>query len=105
MSGAAVAAMVAKSRREIVRHFTEADALAPDRAVAYYPDAEGWRRQRLRRRMFQRMRDFGAVKEPRPGLFYLDEERLGAFRWHMRRRALGMVAVAGAAVAAIAALA
>ena len=103
--GAAVAVAVSRTRQEIVRHFTAADATGPDRAVAYDPDAAGWPRQRMRRRLFARMRDFGAVKEPRPGLFYLDEERLDEFRWHMRRRALGIVAVASAAVAAIAALA
>ena len=105
MSGAAIAVAVAKARKEIVGHFTHAGALSPDKAVAYDPDAAGWPRQRMRRRMFGRMRDFGAVKEPRPGLFYLDEERLDEFRWALRRRALGIVAIAGAAVAAIAALA
>lgn len=103
--GAAVAVAVARARKDILRHFTSAGAIAPDRAVAYDPDDDGWPRKRVRRRLFARMRDFGAVKEPRPGLFYLDETRLEDFRWHMRRRALGMVAVASAAVAAIAALA
>ena len=103
--GAAVAVAVARARKDIVRHFTSAGATSPEHPVAYDPDADGWPRKRLRRRMFQRMRDFGAVREMRPGEFYLDESRLEEFRWHMRRRALGIVAVAGAAVAAIAALA
>ena len=76
-----------------------------DRAVAYDPDAQGWPRKRLRRRIFRRMRDFGAIREIRPDAFYLDEARLGEFRSHMRRRALGIVALGAAAVAAIAALA
>lgn len=104
MSGA-VAVAVAVARREIVRHFTEAGATAPTTAVAYDPDAQGWPRKRLRRRIFRRMRDFGAIREMKPGLFYLDETRLDEFRWHMRRRALGIVAIVGAAVAAIATLA
>lgn len=108
MSGA-VAVAVARARKDIVRHFTNAKATSPDRAIAYDPDAQGWPRKRLRRRIFRRMVDFGAIREMKPGLFYLDfyldETRLDEFRWHMRRRALGIVAIAGAAVAAIAALA
>ena len=103
MSGAAVAAMVARARRDIVRHFTAAGATAPERAVAYDPDAAG-RPTRIRRRLFRRMTAFGAVREPRPGLFYLDEERLDAFRWSMRKRVVGILALAGAAVAAAIAL-
>lgn len=103
--GAAVAVAVARARKDIVQHFTSAGALSPNRAVAYDPDAQGWPRKRLRRRIFGRMRDFGAIREMKPGEFYLDESRLDEFRWHMRRRALGIVAIAGAAVAAIAALA
>lgn len=103
--GAAVAVAMARARKEIVRHFTSAGATSPDRPIAYDPDAQGWPRQRIRRRLFRRMRDFGAVREMRPGEFYLDEGRLEEFRWHMRRRAFGMMAIAGAAVAAIAALA
>ena len=105
MAGAAVAVAVRRARQDIVRHFTQAEATAPDRAVPYQPDGDGWRHRRIRRRMFERMRDFGAVKETRPGLFYLDEERIDAFRWSMRKRALGLVALATGAVAAIAALA
>lgn len=105
MAGAAVAVMVRRARQEVVRHFTGADALGPENAVPYDPDADRGRHTRIRRRVFRRMRDFGAVREPSPGLFYLDESRLDEFRWHMRRRALGLVALATGAVAAIAALA
>lgn len=103
MAGGAIAAaaMQGDARREIVRHFTEAEATAPQRAVAYDPDAGGSRHRRLRRRTFERMRGAGVLKEPRPGLFYLDEDELDAFRWRMRQRALGVVAVLGA-VAAVA---
>ncbi len=103
--GGAVAVAVARARKDIVRHFTEAGATSPDRAVAYDPDAQGWPRKRLRRRIFRRMLDFGAIREMAPDTFYLDEARLDDFRSHMRRRALGIMAIGAAAVAAIAALA
>lgn len=101
MSGAAVAVMIRRARQDIVRHFTGVGATTPERAVAYDPDAAGRRLRRMRRRQFGRLREFGAVREPRPGLFYLDEERLDAFVWSMRKRALGLIGLAGAAVAAV----
>lgn len=101
----AVAIAVMRARQDVIRHFTAAGATSPDCAVAYDPDAQGWPRKRLRRRIFRRMRDFGAIREMRPDAFYLDEARLGEFRSHMRRRALSIVALGAVAVAAIAALA
>lgn len=103
--GAAVAVAVRRAQRDIVRFFTTEGATAPERATAYDPDAQGWPRKRLRRRVFRRMQDFGAIREVKPGEFYLDELRLDEFRAHTRRRAFGIIAIAGAAVAAIAALA
>ena len=105
MSGAAVAVMVRRARQDIQRHFIRHGATTPARAVAYDPDDDGWRHARIRRRVFRRMRSFGAIAEPKPGLFYLDEDRLEAFRWEQRKRALGLVALASGVVAAIAALA
>lgn len=104
MSGAAVAAMVRKARREIVQYLTDAGATAPEHAVPFDPDSLGWPRTRIRRRMWRRMRDFGAIREPRPGLFYLDEQQLDAFRWSIRRRVLGIMAAATAVAAAAVAL-
>ena len=104
MSGAVAVALI-RARKDIVRHFTEAGATSPDRAVPYDPDAQGWPRKRVRRRLFRRMCDFGAIRETKPGVFYLDEARLTEFQSHLRRRALGIVAIGAAAVAAIAALA
>ncbi|WP_425230505.1 hypothetical protein [Sphingomonas sp.] len=104
MAGAAVAVMVRRARQEIVHHFTEAGATAPERSVPFDPDALG-RHQRIRRRVFRRMRDFGAIGETKPGRFYLDEDRLAAFQTAMKRRALGLVALATGAVAAIGAIA
>ena len=105
MAGAAVAIAVRRSRQEILRHFIGHGATTPEQAVAYDPDAEGWRHARIRRRLFKRMTAFGAIREPKPGLFYLDEDRAEAFRWDQRKRALGLVALASGVVAAIAALA
>lgn len=104
MAGGAVAISVRRARQKIIRHFTLAKATAPDRAVPYDSDAEGWLHRRLRRRVFERMRAFGLVKEPRPGLFYLDEDEIDAFRWNMRKRAIGIMALVGAAAAAVIAL-
>ena len=100
MSGAAVVIMIRRARQDIVRHFTAANATNPERAIAYDPDAAGWRVRRMRRRQFDRLRDFGAIREARSGLFYLDEERLGAFVRRMRKRAVGLIGLAGAAVLA-----
>ena len=105
MAGAAVAVAVARARRDILRHFIGHGATAPERAVAYDPDDDGWRRARVRRRLFRRMLDFQAIREPKPGLFYLDEDRAEAFRWAQRKRALGLVALASGVVAVIAGLA
>ena len=105
MAGAAVAVMVRRARQDILRHFIGRGATTAEQAVAYEPDADGWRHARIRRRVFRRMRDYGAIKEPKPGLFYLDEDKAEAFRWEQRKRALGLVALASGVVAAIAALA
>ena len=104
MAGAAVAIAVRRARQDILRHFIGQGATSPDRAVAYDPDEQGWPRARVRRRLFRRMRDFGAIMEPRPGEYYLDEDRAEAFGWERRKRVLGVMAVAGAAVAAVLAL-
>lgn len=104
MAGAAVAVMVRRARQDIVRHFTSAGATTPNGAVPYDPDADGWRHAGVRRRMFRRMRDFGAIQETRPGTFYLDEERMDAFRWSMRKRALGIMGLVSAAAAVAIAL-
>lgn len=92
-----MAVPVRRVRRQIVDHFASADATAPDRAIAYDPDASGGLHRLLRRRLFQRMTDFGAVRETRPGRFYLDQVRAAEFATAMRTRALGFAALAAAA--------
>ena len=105
MAGAAVAVMVRRARQDILRHFIGQGATNPQQAVAYDPDLDGWKGARIRRRLFRRMRDFGAIMEPQAGKFYLDEDRAEAFRWEQRKRAMGLAAIATGVVAAIAALA
>ena len=103
--GAAVAIMVRRARQDILRHFIGRGATSADAAIAYDPDEDGWRHARIRRRLFRRMRDYGAVREGKPGLFWLDEDKAESFRWAQRKRALGVLALASGVVAAIAALA
>ena len=99
MAGAAVGMMVRRARQDILRHFSGHGATAPEQAIAYDPDADGWRHARIRRRLFRRMVDFGVIRETKPGLFYLDEERVTAFRLSMFRRVAAIVAFAAGAAA------
>ena len=94
MAGGVVAAIVATARQKIVDHFTDAGAIAPDRAIAFAPGAG-----RIERRLFRRMVDFGALVEAAPGRYYLDEKALVSFRKESLARVLGMVAIAGFAAA------
>ena len=103
MAGAAVAVMMRRARQDILRHFLDQGATSPDRAVVYDP-GEGGGHARVRRRLFRRMRDYGAVREPSAGRFYLDQTRAEEFRWAQRQRALGLVALGSGIVAAIVAL-
>ena len=95
MSGAVVAAVVARARRQIVTHFTDAGATRPEAAVAFTPGG-----RRVDRRVFDRMVKFGAVREVKGGLFYLDEKRLAQFRTETLARVLGIMGIAGLAAAA-----
>ncbi|MBB5715957.1 hypothetical protein [Sphingomonas aerophila] len=94
MSGAAVAVLVAKARQRIVHHFLEADATTRERAVAFTP-----RDRRLDRRMFTSMVQFGALQEADTGNYWLDEKRYADFRKERLARVLGILAIAGFAVA------
>ena len=66
MATAAVAAAVAKARRDIQHHFVSHGAVRPDRAVAFEPD------RMIEQRQFERMRSRGIIREAKPGLFWLD---------------------------------
>ncbi|WP_375392453.1 hypothetical protein [uncultured Sphingomonas sp.] len=100
MSGAAVAVLVAKARRRIIRRFDEAGAHSAPTAIAFTP-----RDRLIDRRMFARLQRDGALVESAPGRFYLDAEGLDRFRSAQRRRVGGVLALAAAAVGAIIALA
>jgi len=73
----AAAALIARARREIQHHFFAADAVRPDRAVAFDPDSG------MEQRQFQRMRGLGIIRETQPGLFWLD---VVAYDMELRRR-------------------
>jgi len=62
----AVAAAVAKARRDIQHHFFSHDAVRPDRAVAFEPQ------RMIEQRQFERMRSRGIIREAQPGLYWLD---------------------------------
>jgi hypothetical protein len=94
MSATIVAVMVAKARQRITRHFLDAGATAPDKAVAFEPG-----RQRIERRMFRRMVDHGAIVEAKGGRYWLDEARLRNFRTENLARMLGIIGVLGLAAA------
>jgi hypothetical protein len=66
MATAAVAAAVAKARRDIQHHFFSHDAVRPDRAVAYEPQ------KRIEQRQFEQLRSRGVIREAKPGLYWLD---------------------------------
>jgi hypothetical protein len=99
MSGAAVAVIVAKARRRIATHFKDAGATAKDQAVAFEPG-----HRRIEKRMFASMLAFGAVKDAGEGRYWLDEKRYADFRKERLARMLGILAVAGFAVAGAMAL-
>jgi hypothetical protein len=65
-TSAAVAAAVARAKREIQHHFFSQDAVRPERAVPFDPE---WR---LERRQLERMKAKGIVREAKPGLLWLD---------------------------------
>ena len=66
MATSAVAAAVAKARRDIQHHFFSHDAVRPDRAVSFEP------RSGIQRRQFERMRSRGIIHEKGAGLYWLD---------------------------------
>lgn len=73
----AAAALAARARREIQHAFFSADAVRPDRAIAFAPD------NGFERRQFERLRSAGAVHEEQPGRYWLD---LPAYDRMLRRR-------------------
>ena len=66
MATSAVAAAVARARRNIQHHFFSADAVRPDRAIAFEPS------RLIERRQFERMRARAVIREGEPGTYWLD---------------------------------
>ncbi len=83
MATSAIAAAVAKARRDIQHHFFSHDAVRPDRAVAFEPHS------RIQRRQFERMHSRDVIREASPGLYWLDvvaydidlRQRFSRMRW------------------------
>jgi hypothetical protein len=88
----AVAAAVAKARRDIQHHFFSHDAVRPERAVAFEPN------RRIAERQFERMRSRGIIHEAKPGLYWLDvvaydidlRQRFTRVRWVLLLMVLGL---------------
>ena len=97
----AVAAAVAKARRDIQHHFFSHDAVRPDRAVAFEPN------RRIEERQFERMRSRGIIREAKPGLYWLDvvaydidlRQRFTLVRWLLLIMVLGLAVALGFATA------
>ena len=66
MATSAVAAAVAKARRDIQHHFFSHDAVRPDRAVDFEPSSG------IQRRQFERMQSRGIIRQDQSGRYWLD---------------------------------
>ena len=97
----AVAAAVAKARRDIQHHFFSHDAVRPDRAVAFEAN------RRIEERQFERMRSRGIIREAKPGLYWLDvvaydidlRQRFTLVRWLLLVMVVGLAVALGFATA------
>jgi hypothetical protein len=87
MGAPAIAAVIRKKEREVVDDFRRGGATAPDAAksLAELGLEDSWPVRRLQRR--------AVIREPQPGLMYLDEEVWAAVRRTGRRVALTFAAV------------
>ena len=90
-----VAAAAARARRKLIAAFDEADAYAPERAIAYQPG------RRLERRYAESLRTFGAMHIGDDGKSWIERDRPRQHTARRRRRALGIVGAAVAATGAI----
>ena len=83
MGAPAIAAVIRRKEREVVDDFRRGGATAPDAAksLADLGLEESWPVRRLQRR--------SVIREPQPGMLYLDEEVWAAVRRTRQRVALG----------------
>jgi len=87
VSAPAIAAVIRRKEREVVDDFRRAGATSPTTAMSL-PDvglSDSWPVRRLQRR--------AVIREPQPGVFYLDEEVWAAVRRTRRRVALMFLAL------------
>jgi len=96
MATSAAAAAVARARRQLQHEFFQADAVRPDRAIAFTPE------QLVERRIFERWQRAGVIRENGPGRYWLDVvaydvEVTGRFK--RQRAILLMLVVVLAAIA------
>ena len=80
------AALVARANRAIQHRFFAADAVRPDRTVAFTP-ANG-----VEKRQFERLRARGVIHEPQPGAYWLDLPAYDAML-HERHSRVKLVAI------------
>jgi hypothetical protein len=73
----AAAALIARARRDIQHEFFCQDAVRADRAIAFDPKPP------FKRRVFERWRRAGVIRQEAPGLFWLD---VTAYDADLRRR-------------------
>ena len=87
MGAPAIAAVIRRKEREVVDDFRRGGATAPDAAksLADLGLEDSWPVRRLQRR--------AVIREPQPGVMYLDEEVWAAVRRTRRRVALTFGAV------------
>ena len=93
-----IATAVAVTRRRMIRHFEQAGATAPERAVAFEPE------RRIEKRVFQQFVDRGVLVPRSSGdAHWLDRDAWAAFRRKVRGRVMAAaglaIAVAGLAAA------
>ena len=87
MSAPVIAAVIRRKEREVVDDFRRAGATSPTTAksLAEVGLEESWPVRRLQRR--------AVIREPQPGIMYLDEEVWAAVRQTRRRVALVFLVV------------
>jgi hypothetical protein len=90
-----IAAAMARARRRVLGAFRDADANAPERAIAFTPG------RRLEERYFDRLVDFGALIDTGKGTFYMDEAKVAEHTAKRRKRALMMFGGVVATTAAV----
>lgn len=87
MGAPAIAAVIRKKEREVVDDFRRGGATSPStaRTLADLGVEDSWPVRRLQKR--------AVLREPEPGILYLDEEVWSAVRRSRRRIAMVLVAV------------